>query len=224
MTTPSLSWIDRSRWSLLLENATPAAVVSLRPPRKATPRPTAAAKARLASAAGARAPQGDAAPPEAPALAEDSAPTLRPPTFPPPPASAFRPPSASPPALPPAFEPPHGELEERLQAFFEWVLRSVPCSAAFIADEHGLPLIQRGAMLDYIAFSSSVLTLLSSIASLEGHEKRWLSIGVARDTILHLAEVSTVWGRFGVGIVASESLRAELLGIVQQGLEGAFKE
>jgi hypothetical protein len=62
------------------------------------------------------------------------------------------------------------------------------------------------------------------LESLEGLPKRWLSIGIARDTILHLAEVTTVWGRFGVGIVAGDSLRRDVLAIVQQGLERAFEE
>jgi hypothetical protein len=216
MTSQSLSWIDRSRWSLLLENATPLGNASLRSLHKGALQATDAANAKLtkSSALG----RSAVAQPSAPApLKGDSSQSRPAPSAP----LSSRSPAA---ALPAAFEPPKGALEERLQAFFEWVLRSVPCIAAFIADEHGLPLVQRGAMLDYVAYSSSVLTLLSSIAALEGQEKRWLSIGVTRDTILHLAEVTTTWGRFGVGIIANNSLRADLLGIIQQGLEGAFKE
>jgi hypothetical protein len=217
MTSQSLSWIDRSRWSLLLENATPVGNASLRPLHKAALQVIDPSNAKLSksSATGRFA----VAQPSAPAPLKGDVSQSRP--APSAPVSSGSPAAA----LPAPFEPPKGALEERLQAFFEWVLRSVPpCIAAFIADEHGLPLVQRGAMLDYVAYSSSVLTLLSSIAALEGHEKRWLSIGITRDTILHLAEVTTTWGRFGVGIIANNSLRADLLGIVQQGLEGAFKE
>jgi len=123
--------------------------------------------------------------------------------------------------LPRPFTPPNGSLEHRLQAFFEWVMDSVPCNAAFIADEHGLPLVQRGALPDHIAFSSSVLTLLES---LEGLPKRWLSVGISHDSVLHLAEVGTAWGRFGVGIVSSEAIRKDVLAVVQQGLERSFEE
>ncbi len=210
MTTPSLSWIDRTRWSALLDGTGSGAGARgdnrLRPREQAPLRPHVPAPTTSPVVAK----SAPLAPVEAP-----------PPAPPPPPAEARSPaPSAAPTPLLP-FEAPPGEMEERLQAFFEWLIRAVPCTSAFIADENGLPVVHRGAVPEHVAFSSSVLSLL---ASLEGVPRRWMSIGISPREVLHLAEVGTLWGRFAVGVVATESLRRDVLALVQQGLERAFEE
>lgn len=212
MTTPSLSWIDRTRWSALLDGTVPSTAGrgDRRPP----------AKPRVAVASPPRVPAPHTSPVTTP-----SAPIV--PVAAPPAATAPLPAEARAPAPVPTptpllpFEVPIGEMEERLQAFFEWLIRAVPCTSAFIADENGLPLVHRSATQEHIAFSSSVLSLLES---LEGVPRRWMSVGISPREILHLAEVGTLWGRFAVGIVATESLRRDVLAVVQQGLERAFEE
>ena len=212
MTTPSLSWIDRTRWSALLDGTASGATArgDRRPPAK--PRPPAPAPAPARVTAPTLPVIATSVPVEpAPAPASIKAPPVE--------TRESAPMSTRTPLLP--FEVPIGEMEERLQAFFEWLIRAVPCTSAFIADESGLPLVHRGAAPEHVAFSSSVLSLLES---LEGVPRRWMSIGISPREVLHLAEVGTLWGRFAVGIVATESLRRDVLAAVQQGLERAFEE
>ncbi len=221
MTTPSLSWINRSRWSALLDHAVGPKPEARAPASKRSgwvdgfaPLSKRAQSGGIPNATAPTVPSAPIRP--APAVAVAAVETPPPPSVAPPTHRAEQQP-----VLPRPFKAPQGSLENRLQAFFEWVMDSVPCTAAFIADEHGLPLVQRGALPDHIAFSSSVLTLLES---LEGLPNRWLSVGISNDSVLHLAEVGTAWGRFGVGIVSNETIRKDVLAVVQQGLERSFEE
>jgi hypothetical protein len=71
--------------------------------------------------------------------------TAVPPTLPPPPPAkvvlSYRPFSSS-----------SNNLEERLQALVAWIEACVPCRAAFIADDNGLPVVEHlGAEAGQIA-------------------------------------------------------------------------
>ena len=217
MTTPSLSWIDRTRWTALLDG-TAAGAATRGDPRRAPAKAGGAASAPLHAPTPQPSPVVAASAPAEPVAAP-------PPSVKGPPALARAAAPVSTPTLPLPFEAPIGEMEERMEerlnAFFEWLIRAVPCTSAFIADDSGLPLVHRGAAPEHVAFSSSVLSLLES---LEGVPRRWMSIGISAREVLHLAEVGTLWGRFAVGIVATESLRRDVLALVQQGLERAFEE
>ena len=147
MNNQSLSWIDRGRWAGLLAKATEVLAPT---PRAAAAWPPLRPPASGVGAAGprprARRPTpplpGVPIPPAAPRLPGVPAPpvarTLT--NLSPPPAAPLSP--ARPAAGYPPFTSPSRSLEERLQALVSWIEDCVPCHAAFIADDNGLPVVE----------------------------------------------------------------------------------
>jgi hypothetical protein len=166
-----------------------------------------------------------------PAVASVPPVSRRAPTLPPPPAAPEPPapppavtaPPAPPPAtVYPAFSAPSRNLEERLQALIAWIERSVTCRAAFIADDNGLPVVEHiGADPGEIAASSSILLMLASLRSLMRDSGGWLSLKLGT-AVLHVVEVDTPWGRFGIGVVTDDSLPREFLTALSVAVERAF--
>jgi hypothetical protein len=190
----SLSWIDRGHWAGLLA--------------KVTEDPPPAARSVTAR------PPPRPGPPHAPPLPAVPlpAPTIE--LLPPPPAkvaAGYQPFSSS-----------SRNLEERLQALVTWIEACVPCRAAFIADDNGLPVVEHlGAEPGQIAAASSILLMLASVRSLMRDSGGWLSLKLG-DAILHVVEVATPWGRFGIGIVTDDSLTREFLAALSAAVEHAF--
>jgi hypothetical protein len=226
----SLSWIDRGRWAGLLAKVTdaPAGDTVPRPARPARPAaPVPAAPARRTPTAPPALPSA-AAPPPRPMV--PSIPVLPPP--PPPPSSlpplpvavAVVPPPPPPPARPiyPDFSSASRNLEERLQALVAWIERCVPCRAAFIADDNGLPVVEHlGADAGQIAAASSILEMLASLRSLMRDSGGWLSLKLGA-AVLHVVEIATPWGRFGIGVVTDDSLPREFLAALGAAVARAF--
>ncbi|MGE0325471.1 MAG: hypothetical protein AB7K71_24650 [Polyangiaceae bacterium] len=193
---PSLSWIDPSRFAALVEGATTdaQAQVSARAFRL-PPAP----KGTLT-----RTPTSVPQPLKAPAKAAKEAP--------PPPELAD-------------FVPPAAPLTERLEAFVSWLAAGLALRATFIADEHGLPVIEGKADADHIAISASFMALLRQIREATGAPKAGrVYLALDDNGVLHLVEVTTPWGRYGVGLIAEFPLRSHVLATIQRGLESAFGE
>jgi len=226
MNNQSLSWIDRGRWAGLLAKATEvlaptprtaAAWPPLRPPASgvgAVPRPRARRSTPPLP--------GVPIPPAVPRLPGVPAPpvarTLT--NLSPPPATPLSP--ARPAAGYPPFTSPSRSLEERLQALVSWIEDCVPCHAAFIADDNGLPVVEHlGAEPGQIAAASSILLMLASVRSLMQDSGGWLSLKLG-ETILHVVEVATPWGRFGIGVVTDDCLPREFLAALSAAVERAF--
>lgn len=198
----SLSWIDRGRWAGLLASATeaiapptwrPAARPPVRPARPSRPLPPIPALAPRPRKITRPLPIGRALP---------AVPPL--------------------PAAPPAFTATSRNLEERLQALVTWIEHCVPCRAAFIADDNGLPVVEHiGAEPGQFAAASSILVMLASLRSLMGDSGGWLSLKLG-DAILHVVEIATPWGRFGIGVVTDDSLPREFLATLSAAVERAF--
>jgi len=222
MNSQSLSWIDRGRWAGLLAKATEVLA----------PTPRAPAARPLASGPGAAVPHRRArrATPPLPGLPTPPAIPRLPGTPPPgprtllgvpaPPAAAPEPPRTV--AGYPPFASPSRSLEERLQALVSWIEACVPCHAAFIADDNGLPVVEHlGAEPGQIAAASSILLMLASLRSLMQGSGGWLSLKLG-ETILHVVEVATPWGRFGIGVVTDDCLPREFLTALSAAVERAF--
>ena len=235
----SLSWIDRGRWEGLLARVTdePAPTYRpTRPPPRATPagtrppiRPTA--------------PNGPAtirisvpppAPPAAPRRARSNTSPIsaRPrhttgplPTLPPPPPVAPPPAPPAPPLRPAGYRPflaSSPQLEERLQALVAWIEDCVPCGAAFIADDNGLPVVEHvGAEAGHVAAASSILLMLASVRTLMRDSGGWLSLKLGAQ-VLNVVEVATRWGRFGIGVVTDDALPRDFLLALSSAVERAF--
>jgi hypothetical protein len=122
----------------------------------------------------------------------------------------------------PAFTSSSRSLAERLQALVAWIEDCVPCRAAFIADDNGLPVVEHlGAEPGQIAAASSILLMLASVRSLMQDSGGWLSLKIGA-AILHVVEVATPWGRFGIGVVTDDCLPREFLAALSTAVEHAF--
>jgi len=152
-----------------------------------------------------------------------------PPLASPPPAVAAPPPAAvAPPAPPPRpagyrpFVASSRQLEERLQALVAWIEDCVPCRAAFIADDNGLPVVEHvGAEAGHVAAASSILLMLASVRTLMRDSGGWLSLKLGAQ-VLNVVEVATRWGRFGIGVVTEDALPRDFLVALSAAVERAF--
>lgn len=201
----SLSWIDRGRWDSLLAAATSPGEVSPAAPRPARPK----AAARPAAAPAPR--RATSVPTSVPAV-------------PPLPAA---PPAALAPVPPPrpVYSPyvcVSQQLEDRLQSLVAWIESCVSCRAAFIADDNGLPVVEHlGAEQGHIAAASSILMMLASVRTLMRDSGGWLSLKMSSG-VLNVVEVTTRWGRFGIGVVTEDLLPQEFLTALSAAVESAF--
>jgi hypothetical protein len=227
-TNRSLSWIDRGRWAGLLAQVTDSTDELPPPPRVAVPRPRASTPTSAPMPLPRRPSSG---PPSVPALPSTAASPPRtaaaspisvmPPVVPAPPPLNVAPP---PPPIKayPAFSSSSRNLEERLQSLVAWIEDCVPCRAAFIADDNGLPVVEHiGADPGQIAAASSILLMLASVRSLMRDSGGWLSLKLGT-AILNVVEVATQWGRFGIGIVTDDPLPREFLAVLSVAVERAF--
>jgi hypothetical protein len=225
MNNQSLSWIDRGRWEGLLAKAieAPAPAICLSParPSVAPARPPApAAPVAIPSTA----PRSAA--PRLPVV--PSLPATRPwPVVPArlagsPPDAPLAPPAQQTSAGYPVFSSSSRSFAERLQALVAWIEDCVPCRAAFIADDNGLPVVEHlGAEPGQIAAASSILLMLASVRSLMQDSGGWLALKIGA-AILHVVEVATPWGRFGIGVVTDDCLSREFLAALSTAVEHAF--
>jgi hypothetical protein len=228
-TNRSLSWIDHGRFADLLAQVTETprahpspAPVPVRPAKSAPVKPSVTPPApRVArapvAAAGPVVPAVPAAVPIPPAPLPPAAMPVPPPLAPlqmappPPPIKSY-----------PPFSSAARNLEDRLQALVAWIELCVPCHAAFIADDNGLPVVEHiGADPGQIAAASSILLMLASVRTLVRDSGGWLSLKLGA-AILNVVEVATQWGRFGIGIVTDDPLAREFLAVLGVAVERAF--
>lgn len=223
-TSRSLSWIDRGRWAGLLAKVTedpafagwPSPLLPVARAGSATP--WFASPPRAASPT--RPPPPVTAPPARSRLVTASPPV---PSWP----GALPLPDLPPlpPARPAGYRPfasSSQQLEERLQALMVWIEACVPCRAAFIADDNGLPVVEHlGTDPEHVAAASSILLMLASVRTLMRDSGGWLSLKLGA-AMLNVVEVATRWGRFGIGVVTDDALPREFLVVLSAAVERAF--
>ncbi len=211
----SLSWIDRHKWESLLSNATQQEPQA---PAQST-RPAPVAKPAAAPRAAPR--RATAAPATVPAI--PSIPSSIPSSIPPSPSVATAAPAPAVPKTYPPFVTTSEQLEVRLQGLVHWIEACVPCRAAFIADDSGLPVVEHlGAEQGHIAAASSILSMLASVRSLMRDSGGWLSLKMSSG-VLHVVEVTTRWGRFGIGVVTEDLVPHGFLTALSAAVEIAFQ-
>lgn len=135
--------------------------------------------------------------------------------------------SVVPPAPPFALAPytPTGDgLEANLRELVRWIEENLRSRAAFIADDHGLPVVESArAKPGHTAATSSILLLLESIRSLMGDMGHWISLRTASG-VLHFVEVETAWGRFGVGVLTEGTLTSDAQAALERAVSQAFSD
>jgi len=141
------------------------------------------------------------------------------------PAPPRRPPCPAPDPPRPGYRPfaaAARQLEDRLQALVAWIEDCVPCRAAFIADDNGLPVVEHlGTEAGHVAAASSILLMLASVRALVRDSGGWLSLELGAE-VLNVVEVATRWGRFGIGVVTDDALPREFLLALSDAVERAF--
>lgn len=126
------------------------------------------------------------------------------------------------PVVYPSFFCASSQLDDRLQALVAWIEGAVPCRAAFIADDNGLPVVEHmGAEQGHVAAASSILLMLASVRSLMRDSGGWLSLKMS-SAVLNVVEVATQWGRFGIGVVTDDSLPHEFFAALSAAVGSAF--
>lgn len=131
-------------------------------------------------------------------------------------------PAGDPPPAYPPFPASSRPLEDRLVALVAWIEDCVPCRAAFIADDNGLPVVEHvGAEAGHVAAASSILMMLASVRTLVRDSGGWLSLELGAQ-VLNVVEVPTRWGRFGIGVVTEDALPRDFLLALSEAVERAF--
>jgi hypothetical protein len=117
-------------------------------------------------------------------------------------------------------------LEERIDAFLNWTVETLQARAAFIADEGGLSLGDRGQLGDLAAVSTSVFHLLDEYRrELPEFEVARVLLDMVRpDGVLHIVVARTRLGRFGVGVLCEDALGKSAMAALEQGLTATLSE
>ncbi|MBI4952411.1 MAG: hypothetical protein HY908_10290 [Myxococcales bacterium] len=98
-------------------------------------------------------------------------------------------------------------LFERLETFVDWLLAATGASAAFVADEDGLPLVSRHVAEEHVAVSAALDGAMFPVRRLLAGEPQ-LAVVIELDgaSLLEVLWVSTPSGRLALGVVMTESL------------------
>lgn len=128
------------------------------------------------------------------------------------------------PGLPPsAFEPPDGALQERLEAFMDWLAAVTGCRRHFIVERDGLPLTGSRDDTDLMTLASSVMKLVDDLEF-----KLGLPVGGTlsldlQGVVLQLVAVDTNAGRYTVGMLVDRPLAPPVRSAIERGLRASFE-
>jgi hypothetical protein len=126
-------------------------------------------------------------------------------------ASTPVPASASSPAFAPAlpepevattFTPPFGSLEDRIEAWLQWVAGRAGAAHAFLLDRDGLPMLQLGGDTRVIELASLARGLMGRLGeAAAGRGRLAVSVRLENERLLRLIDLTTPLGPLTVGFV-----------------------
>ncbi len=145
--------------------------------------------------------------------------------------AAAPPPAPEPPLRPPVrvpaaaeFQPPAtGSLEERIEAWRQWLAGADEPTHAFLLDKDGLPLLPRdadGHLVDLASCARGLLGRLAESTSSSGTTD--LALRLADERVLHLLELPTPLGPLTVGLVRHDPGAAVFAARFRESLERCF--
>ena len=143
-----------------------------------------------------------------------------------PPAAAPQVPLAAPAraSAPTEFRPPaSASLEDRLEAWREWLARAEDPTHAFLLDKDGLPLLPRdadGQLVDLASCARGLLGRLAEVTSASGTTD--LALRLPDERVLHLLELPTPLGPLTVGLVRHDPGAAGFAARFRESLERCF--
>ncbi len=162
------------------------------------------------------------------ALARVAAPVARPAPAPAPaapPAAPAEPPAPPAPPLPnepmvtAGFTPPFGSLEDRIEAWLQWVAGRAGAAHAFLLDRDGLPMLQLGGDARLVELGSLARGLLGRLAEVAaGRGRLAVSVRLESERLLRLIDLATPLGPLTVGFVQRDPGAAAF----EAGLRGSL--
>jgi hypothetical protein len=137
--------------------------------------------------------------------------------------------SAAPPAEPliaragDPFVPPEGNLAERLEAFCDWLARNTGCTGIFVADQDGLPVLEKNTGDELVAASSLMARFLDLVHSRHpAVSDTGLALELRTGERIHFLQDRSASGRVCLGFVVAAPVAGPMLELAQQGLAGAL--
>ncbi|MCP4657417.1 MAG: hypothetical protein GY856_18585 [bacterium] len=125
---------------------------------------------------------------------------------------------------PPGDEPPGDEpLERRLADLLSWAIDATGATAAFVADENGLPLANRESPEALIAAAPLVSRSLEGMGTLVPSYAQGSAAAIELEShnALHLIWVDSGRGRLAIGLVLADALASAMIRTVRTALERA---
>jgi hypothetical protein len=143
------------------------------------------------------------------------------------PAPPFTLPSATPsaPEVAPGFTPPYGSLEDRIEAWLQWVAGRAGAPNAFLLDRDGLPMLQLGGDTRLVELASLARSLFGRLGEAVGSRGRLaVSIRLDQDRSLRLVELSCPLGLLTIGFVQRDASAAAFETGLRGSLDRCFAE
>ena len=129
-----------------------------------------------------------------------------------------------PPVVASDFHPPAtGTLEDRIEAWRQWLAGSAEPTHAFLLDKDGLPLLPRDADGQLVDLASCARGLLGRLAeSMSASGTTDLALRLPDERVLHLLELPTPLGPLTVGLVRHDPGAALFAARFRESLERCF--
>jgi hypothetical protein len=135
---------------------------------------------------------------------------------PPPPPSS---PAAEASPLTAGFTPPFGSLEDRIEAWLQWVAGRAGAPHAFLLDSDGLPMLQLGGDARLVELASLARGLLGRLAeAVAGRGRLAVSVRLENERLLRLIDLTTPLGALTIGFVQRDPGAAAF----EAGLRGSL--
>jgi hypothetical protein len=132
--------------------------------------------------------------------------------------------AAPPPPVPAAgFTPPFGSLEDRIEAWLQWVAGRAGAPHAFLLDRDGLPMLQLGGDTRVIELASLARGLMGRLGeAAAGRGRLAVSVRLESEKLLRLIDLSTPLGPLTVGFVTRDPEAAAFEGGLRVSLARCF--
>jgi hypothetical protein len=127
------------------------------------------------------------------------------------------------PAPPPdrlgSFTPPFGTLEDRIEAWLQWVAGRAGAPHAFLLDRDGLPMLQLGGDTRVIELASLARGLMGRLGeAAAGRGRLAVTVRLESERLLRLIDLATPLGPLTVGFVQRDADAANF----EAGLRGSL--
>jgi hypothetical protein len=118
---------------------------------------------------------------------------------------------------------PEGNLAERLEAFCDWLARNTGCKGIFVADQDGLPVLEKNTGDDLVAASSLMARFLDLVHSRHpAVSDTGLALELRTGDRIYFLQDRSESGRICLGFVAGSPVDGRMLERARQALGSAL--